>query len=115
VVAVLEKINGGKFNVPRDMPPLSIAFLDTLGEGKFGAVMKALLDEHDKAGVPAYLVAAKMAKDDAPPEQLEEMKLEAAIMSHFTHPNVVGLIGHVLEGDIFLLVVQYCEHGSLLP
>ena len=64
--------------------------------------------------MPAYLVAAKMAKEDAPPEQLEEMKLEAAIMAQFTHLNVVGLIGQVLEDDIFLLVVQYCEHGSLL-
>jgi hypothetical protein len=48
VVAVLEKINGGKLNVPRDISPLSITFLDTLVEGKFGAVMKALLDEQHK-------------------------------------------------------------------
>jgi serine/threonine protein kinase len=114
VVAVLERINDGKFNVPRDISPLDLTFLDTLGEGKFGAVMKAMLDEQHKTGVPGYLVAVKMAKEDAPPDQIEEMKLEAAIMAQFTHPNVVGLIGQVHEGDLFLIVVPFCEHGSLL-
>ena len=35
-------------------------------------------------------------------------------MAQFSHPNIVGLIGQVHEADLFLLVVQYCEHGSLL-
>ncbi len=114
VLEVLEQLNGGNFVVPRDIAPSSLTFLDTLGEGKFGAVMKAVLDEQSKSGVPGYLVAVKMVKEDAPQETVEDMKLEAAIMAQFVHPNVVGLIGQVSDGDLFLLVVQYCEHGSLL-
>jgi serine/threonine protein kinase len=114
VLVVLEGINGGNFNVPREISPLDLTFLDTLGEGKFGAVMKALLDESDKTGVPGYLVAVKMAKEESTPAQVEEMKMEAAIMAQFTHPNVVGLIGQVHEGEMFLIVVAFCEHGSLL-
>jgi hypothetical protein len=66
-------------------------------QGKFGAVMKGLLDEQDKTGVPGYLVAVKMAKDEGEEtkDTVEEMKLEGAIMAQFTHPNVVGLIGQV--------------------
>jgi hypothetical protein len=45
---------------------------------------------------------------------MEEMKAEAAIMAQFSHSNVIGLIGLVNEGDMFLVIVQYCEHGSLL-
>ena len=45
---------------------------------------------------------------------MEEMKAEAAIRAQFSHPNVIGLIGLVNEGDMFLVIVQYCEHGSLL-
>ncbi len=39
------------------------------------------------------------------------MKLEAALMAQFSHPNVIGLIGQVLDGEVFLVVTQYCEHG----
>ena len=114
IVATLQEINGGEFVVPREISPLHVTFLDTLGEGKFGAVMKALLDEQDKTGVPGYLVAVKMAKEETCVEQIEELKMEAAIMAQFNHPNVLGLIGQVCEGDLFLLVFQFCEHGSLL-
>ena len=35
-------------------------------------------------------------------------------MAQLSHPNIVGLIGQVCDGDLFFLVVQYCENGSLL-
>ena len=76
--------------------------------------MKSLLDEQYKTGVPGYLVAVKMAKEDAADEVIEEMRVEAAIMAQFSHPNVVGLIGQVTEDGLFLIVEQYCEHGALL-
>ena len=114
ILAVLEQFNGGVFKVPRAISPLYLTFLDTLGEGKFGAVMKALLDEQDQTGVPGYLVAVKMAKDEASEQQVDDLRLEAAIMAQFNHPNVLGLIGQVSEENMFLLVAQYCEHGSLL-
>ena len=46
-------------------------------------------------GVPGYLVAVKMAKEESSKDQVDEMKMESAIMAQFKHPNVVGLIGQV--------------------
>jgi serine/threonine protein kinase len=76
--------------------------------------MRAILDEHEKNGTPGYSVAVKMPKQQSSAEQIEELKLEGAIMAQFSHPNVVGLIGQVNEQGIFVLIVQYCEYGSLL-
>ena len=114
IIAMLSQMNGGHFLVPRAISPLNLTFLDTLGEGKFGAAMKALLDESDETGVPGYLVAVKMAKEEASNDVIEEMRTEAAIMAQFQHKNVVGLIGQVSEPGLFLIVLQFCEHGSLL-
>ena len=114
IIVMLTRMNGGQFLVPRAISPLYLTFLDTLGEGKFGAVMKALLDESDDMGVPGYLVAVKMAKEEASDGIIEEMRTEAAIMAQFQHKNVVGLIGQVSEPGMFLIVLQFCEHGSLL-
>ncbi len=49
----------------------------------------------DILGVPGYLVAVKMAKEESSKDQVDEMKMESAIMAQFKHPNVVGLIGQV--------------------
>ena len=35
-------------------------------------------------------------------------------MAQFSHPNVVSLIGVVTTGDPVMVVLQFCEHGSLL-
>ena len=45
--------------------------------------------------MPGYLVAVKMAKEESSKDQVDEMKMESAIMAQFKHPNVVGLIGQV--------------------
>ena len=35
-------------------------------------------------------------------------------MAHFSHPNIVGLIGFVDRNDHPLIVAEFCEHGCLL-
>ena len=114
VVKALEKFNHGVFHVPRALSTDDLNFLDTIGEGGFGTVMKAILDESQSKGVPGFLVAVKMAKDDTSPDTIDDMRMEAALMAQFNHRNIVALIGQISEPGVFLIVLQYCEHESLL-
>eukprot|EP00039_Didymoeca_costata_P015236 m.255525 g.255525 ORF g.255525 m.255525 type:complete len:1256 (-) comp16180_c1_seq9:1737-5504(-) len=86
-----------------------------IGEGEFGEVRKGILDESEfTGGVPGYMVAVKtvFATSGA---GADELRREAAVMCLVgSHPNVVSLIGVVTRGAPLLLVISYCEHGSLL-
>jgi serine/threonine protein kinase len=90
-------------------------------------VMKGILNESAKTGVPGYVVAMKIPNQESSSEQIDELRMEAAIMAQFSHPNVVGLIGQVNEKvevqtedgqtlirEVFVLIAQFCEYGSLL-
>ena len=41
------------------------------------------------------------------------MLQEAAIMAQFSHPHIIGLLGVVTIGEPTLVIIEYCEHGSL--
>jgi serine/threonine protein kinase len=113
----------GDAAIRRRLPPklsrANITLISKLGNGAFGDVWKAELDEFSESGRPGYLVAVKMVQQGAPEiERLELMK-EAAIMSHLSgedggHPNVLSLVGLVDDGagETFV-VIAYCEYGSL--
>ena len=62
----------------------------------------------------SYLVAVKTSKE-AKGEGADEMFKEATVMAQVTgHPNLVSLIGVVTSGAPLLLILTFCEHGSLL-
>merc|ERR1719183_3167649 len=90
--------------------------LDTIGKGQFGEVYKATLDESDNGGPPGYIVAAKTVLNaKASPEATRELESEALVMAQVpANPNLVSLIGVVTRGDPLVLIISYCEHGSLL-
>jgi hypothetical protein len=99
----------------REIDASCLLLLEQLGEGKFGKVFKALLDEKDDTGVPAFIVAAKVSMDNASEKQNEETLKEAATMAKLSHDNIVNIIGICrLSEHRLVVVVQYCEHGSLL-
>ena len=101
--------------VPREIGENNVQLLEELGQGKFGCVYKALLNEAASTGVPAFLVAAKTSKSGATEQQKAEMLMEAVVMAQFLHENIVNLIGHcVTNMGLVMVVVQFCEHGSLL-
>eukprot|EP00051_Salpingoeca_urceolata_P001714 m.43425 g.43425 ORF g.43425 m.43425 type:complete len:1401 (-) comp11636_c0_seq3:170-4372(-) len=100
--------------VPREMRRGQIKMLEKLGAGAFGDVFKGTVDEQAATGVPEYIAAIKTLKDDPSGQEKLELMREAALMAQFSHPNVVGLIGVCTKGMPMLLVVQFCEHGSLL-
>lgn len=102
--------------VPREIKRKFLNMLDTIGKGQFGEVYKAMLDESSKGGPPSFMVAAKTVLDSkASPEATRDLESEALVMARVAgHPNLVSLIGVVTRGDPLVLIISYCEHGSLL-
>eukprot|EP00039_Didymoeca_costata_P029606 m.25441 g.25441 ORF g.25441 m.25441 type:complete len:1157 (+) comp7707_c0_seq1:97-3567(+) len=94
------------FGVPKEINRKDITLLAVIGEGNFGVVSKAhYVDDKKKA----ILVAAKNVITNS----REEFVREAVINAHFFHENVIRLIGVVTSGEPFLIVLEYCENGSL--
>jgi serine/threonine protein kinase len=89
--------------------------LEQIGSGAFGAVWKAMLDESSSTGTPEYQVAAKTVLEDAPPEARTELATEAAMMAQLAgHKNLVSIIGVVSSGSPLIVLLSYCDHGSML-
>lgn len=101
--------------VPREIDRRNITLVDRIGGGAFGEVWKGTLDESSaKAGVPAYLVAIKTVKADAGSAAEDELLTEATLMAQVPlHPNLVSIVGVITRGQPLMLVVSYCEGGSL--
>ena len=79
-------------------------------------VWKAYLDESTSGGPPSYLVAAKtVAGKSASAAASQELRDEANVMAQLaSHPNVLAIVGVITVGYPLVLVMSYCEHGSLL-
>eukprot|EP00051_Salpingoeca_urceolata_P010574 m.129570 g.129570 ORF g.129570 m.129570 type:complete len:877 (+) comp16763_c0_seq5:284-2914(+) len=109
---LLEELSvSGEPEFPREIPRACVQLEVLLGEGFYGEVHKATLDELKYGGVPAYQVAVKQCR---PGGDATSLMREAGFMAQFhTHPNVVSLIGVVTVGEPKLVVLQYCEHGAL--
>ena len=95
-----------------------------LGEGEFGKVMRATVTS--VTGIGGHrIVAAKMAKtgvmigrgvdsgESISPE-LADLLSEFHLLKDVSHPNVIKLLGACTDvTGPFLLILEYCEHGSL--
>ena len=101
---------------PREIARRHVNLIEKVGSGQFGDVFKAMLDEQSSRGTPEYVVAAKTVKDAANnPEGARELVAEATVMMQVVgHANLVSIIGVVTTGDPLILILQYCEHGSVL-
>jgi serine/threonine protein kinase len=98
--------------IPREIKRSHVTMLGKVGEGAFGEVWKAMLCESSAGGVAGYAVASKIAKEgDGRGEMLREATVMAQVPSH---PNLVSLIGVVTSGSPLLLLLSFCEKGSLL-
>ena len=75
-----------------------------------------MLDESSDGGVPPFLVAAKTVLDSKEsPENTRDLQSEAVVMAQVGHhANLVSLVGVVTRGDPLVVIISYCEHGSLL-
>jgi serine/threonine protein kinase len=102
--------------VPLEIARANIQLVTTIGKGQFGEVWKGLIDLSETTGTPAYMVAVKTVLDaQATPEGLAELVQEAVVMAQVgMHPNLVALIGVHTSTAEKMIVLSYCEHGSLL-
>ena len=109
--SILQPAEGN--HLPREIARRHVSMLDKIGAGAFGEVWKGVLDDSSRGGVRDYLVAVKTLVRDTE-EATSEMLQEAVIMAHIgSHSNVVNLVGAVTAGIPKLLLMSYCEHGSL--
>jgi serine/threonine protein kinase len=104
---------------PRELRRSSLVLLQQVGSGAFGAVWKATLDESATTGLPEYQVAAKTVLTSGTPTMLaaaaDDLTTEATVMAQLAgHRNVVSIIGVVTSGTPLILVLAYCDHGSLM-
>lgn len=111
----MQRDSGEFTKIPREIKRGNLQMIERVGGGQFGEVWKALLNEASEGGPPEYLVAAKVVKDSREsPEATQELISEAALMAQVDHPNLVSIVGVITRGDPLVLVVSFCEHGSLL-
>ncbi|EDQ91089.1 uncharacterized protein MONBRDRAFT_2309, partial [Monosiga brevicollis MX1] len=78
-----------------------------IGEGQFGDVFRAIL-----RGRPPTDVALKSVRKDATEERAEFLH-EAFVLSHFHHPNVLRLLGVVLQHAPLLHATEMMQYGDL--
>jgi hypothetical protein len=96
---------------PREIRRGCLDFVRKIGSGAFGEVWMATIDEKQ---VPEYHVAVKTVLNQDS-EGAQDLLTEAFVMAHVgSHLNLVSMIGVVTTGSPYLLVLSYCDNGSLL-
>lgn len=83
-----------------------------LGEGGFGAVHKAFIDDKLRPGLQAQPVAVKNL-DLEGLQGHREWLTEVIFLGQLRHPHLVKLIGYCCEEEHRLLVYEYMPRGSL--
>ena len=115
-----DMLDQGNRVVPDELSRASVVLGAELGRGEFGTVSMAVYtpprDKSMRGGNSfGYPVAVKALHENTSRsvQVRHRFMAEAAITAQFDHPNVVGLIGVVTKNDPLLLVLQFCENGSL--
>jgi serine/threonine protein kinase len=101
---------------PREIKRSHVTLVTKIGNGAFGDVWKAFLDESKAGGVPGYEVAVKTCIADGADggDSEKDLLIEATIMASVPyHDNILSLIGVVTRGTPLYLILPICQ-GSLL-
>lgn len=98
-----------------EIPRRRVELGKKLGEGAFGFVFKAIVTTGENSS-ETKVVAVKMVKEEASSSDRQDLLAELAIMKKLKpHPNVVSLIGAVLnEVNCPFVVVEFVPFGDLL-
>lgn len=98
-------------NLPREIKRAHTTLVNPIGSGAFGDVFLGKLAE---PGTPSHMVAIKTVKEDASDEGIDDLLKEALVMSMVpSHSNLIDLIGVVTTGMPKLMLISFCQHGSL--
>ncbi|XP_058446253.1 uncharacterized protein LOC131427255 isoform X2 [Malaya genurostris] len=100
------------FDTKWEFPRANLILDETLGEGEFGKVLKGYAtDLPEKRGITT--VAVKMLKTGANSVELLALLSEYQLLQEVAHPNVIRLLGACTKGESPLLIMEYCQYGSL--
>ncbi|XP_037076860.1 LOW QUALITY PROTEIN: inactive tyrosine-protein kinase transmembrane receptor ROR1-like [Pollicipes pollicipes] len=95
-----------------ELPLNEIHFKEELGEGAFGKVFRGELAGRGPDGSPLP-VAVKTLKSGAAPRTQLDFRREWQLMAELRHPNIVRLLGVVLEAAPQCLVFEHMSGGDL--
>ena len=99
---------------PGEIDRASLNILDKVDEDDFITVFKAVF--HSVPGLPSYIVTVKslVMQESAMISRKQHLLQEAALLVGLEHRHVIKLIGVVTMSDPNLLVLEYCEYGTLM-
>ncbi|KAK4721538.1 hypothetical protein R3W88_011771 [Solanum pinnatisectum] len=75
---------------------------EILGEGGFGCVYKAKLEDN------LYVAVKKLTQDS-----IKEFETEVELLSQMQHSNIISLLGYCIHSETRLLVYELMHNGSL--
>jgi serine/threonine-protein kinase 24/25/MST4 len=90
------------------MDPSHFQFLEKLGEGAFGSVMKA---KHKESG---QIYAIKVIELDDNPNSIEPIQREITTLCTLDSPFITKYKGSLLSGTQLWVVIEYMSGGSAL-
>lgn len=79
-----------------------------IDEGGFGSVSTVLSEKY-----PGITFVAKCMKIPGNQVEIESFNHEITVLRSVCHPNIVQLYDHFSEDGTFVLILEYCEGGSL--
>eukprot|EP00911_Craspedida_sp_UC1_P001744 UC1_evm1s1330 len=94
----------------REVSRSDVTLQGTIGKGEFGEVMHAVVELEN---TPEIDTAVKTLRKGASAADRVEFLKEAAIMSQFSHENVIMLLGVVLDGEPVMIVTELMTNGAL--
>ncbi|KAK3765701.1 hypothetical protein RRG08_026177 [Elysia crispata] len=83
-----------------------------IGEGNFGLVFLGECANLERSKSPTT-VAIKTLKGDSSASLRRDFEREAELLTTFKHENIVHLYGVCTEGENWMLVFEFMEHGDL--
>ncbi|CAL2040300.1 unnamed protein product [Caenorhabditis brenneri] len=102
-VILKRPIPKGKFQLMHK----DVDFKKKLGSGSYGTVYRGRLVKSNTK------IAVKKLDTNNDDESLAEMMKEARVMQLYDHPNIVKFYGYIVDDIPYLLVLEYCNGGSV--
>ncbi|CAL2035105.1 unnamed protein product [Caenorhabditis brenneri] len=103
-VILKRAIAKGKFQLMHK----DVDFKKKLGSGAYGTVYRGRLVKTN-----TKIAVKKLDTEGNDDEALAEMMKEARVMQLYDHPNIVKFYGYILDDIPYLLVLEFCNGGSV--
>lgn len=103
-VVLKRAIAKGKFQLMHK----DVIFKKKIGAGAYGTVYRGRLVKTNEV-----IAVKKLDPESADEDGLTEMMKEARVMQLYDHPNIVKFHGFILDDLPYLLVLEFCNGGSV--